>query len=75
MNAGDVAINAAGGCALAFAGCWVISLVRSVRLLDEDRAVEVRAAENARRVSEYQSNVKDKEIAVLQKALAGTSSP
>ena len=41
MNAGDVAINAIGGCALAFAGSWVISLVRSVKLLDDDRANDI----------------------------------
>jgi hypothetical protein len=70
MNAGDVAISAAGGSALAFAGCWVISLVRSVRLLDEDRAVEVRTVEHALTVSEGQSGLKDKEIIGLQEALA-----
>jgi hypothetical protein len=69
MNAGDVAINAAGGCALAFAGSWVISLLRSARLLDDDRAMEIRAAEHARNVSARQSGDKDKKIARLRDAL------
>jgi len=38
LNAGDVAINSIGGCLLAFAGSWAISLVRSFKLLDDDRA-------------------------------------
>ena len=37
MNAGEVVINAAIGTAIAFVGSWVISLIRSPKLLDEER--------------------------------------
>jgi hypothetical protein len=70
MNAGDVVVNAASGCALAFAGSWLISLFRSVKLLDDDRVVEIRAEEHARNISTRQSDDKDKQIARLQEALA-----
>jgi len=47
MNAGDVVINAVDGCIVAFVGSYVISLIRSPKLLDEDCAKKV-AARNAR---------------------------
>jgi len=40
MSAGDVLINAAGGAAVAFLGTWVISLVRSTKLIDAERQRE-----------------------------------
>lgn len=43
-NAGEVTANAIGGCAVAFAGCWAISVVRTIKLLDNDRANEVQAS-------------------------------
>ena len=36
-----------GGCVLAFAGNWAISLIRSFKLLDDDRAKEVEDAAHA----------------------------
>jgi hypothetical protein len=43
MNAGDVLINASGGAAVAFIGTWIISLVRSAKLLDTDTQIEINA--------------------------------
>ena len=42
-----MAINVLGGCAVAFAGSWLLNLVRSFKLLDDDRAVEIEIAEAA----------------------------
>jgi hypothetical protein len=43
-NANEVTLNAVGGCALAFVGSWIVSLVSSFKLLDDDRAMEINLA-------------------------------
>jgi hypothetical protein len=43
MNAGDVLINSVGGAAVVFVGTWVISLVRSTKLLDAEAQSTIKA--------------------------------
>ena len=70
MNASDVLINASSGCVLAFAGTWLISLVRSVKLLDDDRAAEILAADEQVKQLTTRISEKDKNIVGLQEAYA-----
>lgn len=63
MTASDIAVNAAGGAILGFAGSWVLSLIRSIKLLDDDRAIEI-----ARVGSEL--NQRNHTIGELEKKLA-----
>ncbi len=46
MTAGDVAINALGGSVVAFSLTWIISLVRSIKLLDDDRSADIAKEQN-----------------------------
>jgi hypothetical protein len=41
MNASDVVVNAIGGGIVGFAGTWVIGLMRSPKMLDEERLAEI----------------------------------
>lgn len=63
MNAPDVLINGAAGATLAFVGSIAISLFRSVKLLDDDRAFEISTKE-----SELRSE--QEKVATLEQAIA-----
>lgn len=52
LNASDVIIDGAAGAAAAFAGTWIISLLRSPKLLDEERATTISRVESQLAVSE-----------------------
>lgn len=63
----EVAVNAAGGLVLAFVGSWAISLVRSFKLLDDDRAAEVATANAALAESQRGGEMLKAENAELKK--------
>ena len=68
MNVHDVLINAVGGAAVAFIGTFVISFLRSPKLLDDERIAEIGIYQKAKEVlvSEHDAKLKATEATISE---------